>query len=109
MVLDILSIAGAIGWNGNFSSVFRLIKIKSILKCARCVHDLLNSVCRVWWSGAIAVSMTFCAYSILHIWSAWRNDPIVLTPETKLQSIGTVPFPGNFFFGPAIDLEYLAK
>lgn len=37
--------------------------------------------------------MIFCMYSILQVWLQWRGDPIVLTPDTKLQSIGLIPFP----------------
>lgn len=42
---------------------------------------------------AFTASMCICIYSIHEMWSKWRTNPIILSFDTKFQSIGSIPFP----------------
>lgn len=86
MVLIILLNTSIIGLNSKY-----YFKIKLSSQLAEKKNSYLNG--RAWWIVAITVSAVACFFSIYDVWSNWRDEPIIVAPETRSSSIFRIPFP----------------
>lgn len=50
-------------------------------------------VYRVWWIIAVIISMFLCSSLIQDLWEKWKESPVIISLDHRLDSIGTIPFP----------------
>lgn len=49
--------------------------------------------CSIWWIIAFAVSVYLCGGSIYNLLLKWKENPVIVSFDNKLLSIGEIPFP----------------
>ena len=56
-------------------------------------RSFFNFICRVWWSIAIALSLSLCGFWAIKSWQIHATDRVIPRPSKTPKSIGSIPFP----------------
>lgn len=48
---------------------------------------------RIWWIVSFALSVFLCVNLIYTLWLKWQENPVIISFDHTLLSIGEIPFP----------------